>query len=97
MSKESESLSNLRNRAGRYVSQPTGYRAFVPAPLPPDSPIRYYGHWEEWLALFLRRVAYVSREGTGYKRNRVFRYTPYIEIFSDNAPDGSNESKGDPS
>src|SRR5579884_2324096 len=23
-------------RAGRYVKQPTGYRAFVPAPLPPD-------------------------------------------------------------
>ena len=23
-------------RAGRYVSQPTGYRAFMPAPLPPD-------------------------------------------------------------
>ncbi len=23
-------------RAGRYISQPTGYRAFMPAPLPPD-------------------------------------------------------------
>lgn len=23
-------------RAGRYISQPTGYRAFIPAPLPPD-------------------------------------------------------------
>lgn len=27
-------------RAGAYVRQPTGYRAFVPAPLPPDPPIR---------------------------------------------------------
>ena len=26
-------------RAGRYVSQPGGYRAFLPAPLPPDPPI----------------------------------------------------------
>ncbi len=26
-------------RAGRYVPQPSGYRAFVPAPLPPDPPI----------------------------------------------------------
>jgi len=27
-------------RAGRYVKQPTGYRAFIPSPLPPDPPIR---------------------------------------------------------
>lgn len=30
-------------RAGRYVRQPTGYRAFVPAPLPPNPPIRLEG------------------------------------------------------
>lgn len=28
------------NRAGRYVRQPRGYQAFVPAGLPPDPPIR---------------------------------------------------------
>jgi len=27
-------------RAGRYVQQPTGHRAFLPAPLPPDPPLR---------------------------------------------------------
>jgi len=27
-------------RAGRYVQQATGYRAFLPAPLPPDPPLR---------------------------------------------------------
>jgi Fic/DOC family N-terminal len=27
-------------RAGRYVKQPTGYRAFLPAPLPPDPPVQ---------------------------------------------------------
>ena len=28
-------------RAGRYVQQPTGYRAFIPAPLPPNPPLRF--------------------------------------------------------
>ena len=32
-----------RSRAGRYVLQPAGYRAFVPAPLPPRPPIRMTG------------------------------------------------------
>jgi Fic family protein len=27
-------------RSGNYVSQPTGYRAFIPKPLPPDPPIQ---------------------------------------------------------
>ena len=130
--------------------------------------IRDHGHWEQWLAFFLRGVASVSREATetarhilalreehraavtthlgraagnghrvleslyqrpivsvaevqeltgttftaannlvarlaklgilqeatGYKRNRVFRYGPYIAIFSDNAPDQPNATKG---
>ncbi|MBM4341033.1 MAG: Fic family protein, partial [Deltaproteobacteria bacterium] len=30
----------MTNRAGRYVQQPTGYRAFIPAPLPPDPPVK---------------------------------------------------------
>ena len=30
-------------RAGRYVQQTTGYKAFIPAPLPPDSPIKLEG------------------------------------------------------
>lgn len=30
-----------RFRAGQYVSQPTGYRAFLPAALPPEPPIRF--------------------------------------------------------
>lgn len=28
-------------RAGRYISQPTGYRSFVPAPLPPEPPLQF--------------------------------------------------------
>jgi Fic family protein len=32
-----------QTRAGRYVLQPAGYRAFVPAPLPPDPPVKLRG------------------------------------------------------
>jgi Fic family protein len=32
-------LAKNDNRAGRLVAQPSGYRAFVPAPLPPDPPL----------------------------------------------------------
>src|SRR5215218_7923667 len=31
------------SRAGRYVRQPNGYRAFIPAPLPPDPPLQIDG------------------------------------------------------
>jgi Fic family protein len=30
----------MSDRAGRYVMQPEGYRAFIPAPLPPSPPLR---------------------------------------------------------
>jgi len=29
-----------KGRAGRYVAQPSGYRAFIPASLPPSPPVR---------------------------------------------------------
>jgi Fic family protein len=32
-----------RTRAGTFVAQPSGYRAFLPAPLPPDPPIELGG------------------------------------------------------
>lgn len=35
-----EALSNSGDRAGRYIAQPTGYRAFHPAPLPPEPAVR---------------------------------------------------------
>jgi Fic family protein len=41
---------NKAFRAGRYVRQPTGYRAFVPAPLPPDPPIDLSGPLRELLS-----------------------------------------------
>lgn len=33
--------NKTKNRAGRYEVQPGGYKAFIPAPLPPDPPIRF--------------------------------------------------------
>jgi Fic family protein len=32
-------LPTIKNRAGRLVTQPSGYQAFIPAPLPPDPPV----------------------------------------------------------
>ncbi len=37
-------------RAGRFVRQPGGYQAFVPAPLPPEPPIEMAGHLPRLLA-----------------------------------------------
>ena len=34
---------NKQSRAGRYLLQPAGYRAFIPAPLPPDPPVDLAG------------------------------------------------------
>ena len=31
-------MTSAISRAGRFVKQPTGYRAFIPADLPPDPP-----------------------------------------------------------
>jgi cell filamentation protein, protein adenylyltransferase len=41
---------NKDTRAGRYVSQPTGYRAFLPAPLPPDPPVELAGRLRQDLS-----------------------------------------------
>jgi len=35
-----EQIPVVAERVGRYVQQPTGYRAFIPAPLPPDPAVR---------------------------------------------------------
>lgn len=37
-------------RAGRYVKQSTGYRAFIPAALPPDPPIEFSSHLQNLLS-----------------------------------------------
>lgn len=37
-------------RAGRYIQQPTGYRAFSPAPLPPDPPFELEAELQDLLS-----------------------------------------------
>jgi Fic family protein len=52
--------NTLSARAGRYRRQPQGYRAFIPAPLPPDPPIRIEGSLQALLSradLALGRLA----------------------------------------
>lgn len=47
----SESASSQSSgRAGRYIRQATGYRAFIPTPLPPDPPIRITGEIQNLLS-----------------------------------------------
>ncbi len=45
-----ERYSVASDRAGRYVMQPTGYRAFLPAPLPPDPPVAIAGELQALLS-----------------------------------------------
>jgi Fic family protein len=35
-----DKMASSSSRAGRYVQQPAGYRAFLPAPLPPEPPLQ---------------------------------------------------------
>ncbi len=43
-------MRQLPERAGRYVKQPTGYRAFIPAALPPDPPLQLEGELQVLLS-----------------------------------------------
>jgi Fic family protein len=45
-----ESPTRQSTRAGRYQRQPTGYRAFIPAPLPPRPPLRLSGELHRLLS-----------------------------------------------
>jgi Fic family protein len=45
-----ESPTRQATRAGRYQHQPTGYRAFIPAPLPPTPPLRLSGELHRLLS-----------------------------------------------
>jgi Fic family protein len=42
----------LEHRAGRYIRQPNHYAAFIPAPLPPDPPLR----WDDELQYLLSKA-----------------------------------------
>lgn len=42
--------SRAEPRSGRYIRQPEGYSAFLPAPLPPDPPVRVAGELQRLLS-----------------------------------------------
>jgi len=44
------SQQDFSTRAGRYIRQPTGYRAFIPSPLPPDPPVDLAGELQRLLS-----------------------------------------------
>lgn len=39
-----------RRRAGQYVNQPEGYKAFIPKPLPPSPPLAFDDEMVRWMA-----------------------------------------------
>lgn len=43
-------VAETSTRAGRYVRQPAGYRAFIPAPLPPNPPLAIGGELQALLS-----------------------------------------------
>ena len=44
------SSAEASTRAGRYIAQPTGYRAFMPAPLPPRPGVALAGELQGLLS-----------------------------------------------
>ena len=50
MKEEYDNSSDRKHRAGRYIRQLSGYRAFIPNPLPPDPPIRSEGELQNLLS-----------------------------------------------
>jgi len=46
----SRNASEFSARAGRYVTQTAGYRAFIPAQLPPDPPVQVTGQLQTLLS-----------------------------------------------
>ena len=47
----------MNDRAGKYVTQPAGYRAFIPTPLPPDPPLIYDEELQDLLSQADRALA----------------------------------------
>ena len=60
-------------RAGRYIQQPTGYKAFVPAPLPPAPPIDYSGELQTLLSAADRDIGRLDALAAGVDRALLSR------------------------
>lgn len=51
---------NISTRAGKYIYQPEGYKAFIPAQLPPDPPVRVEGKLQTLLSEADRALGYLD-------------------------------------
>lgn len=73
-------MESATSRAGRFVKQPPGYRAYIPAPLLPDPPIatdanqavgrlddvtQILPNPEQFVAMYVRREAVLSSQIEG--------------------------------
>ena len=47
----------MKDRAGRFILQPAGYRAFIPKSLPPNPPLRYNEELQSLLSRADRSLA----------------------------------------
>ena len=61
-------------RSGRYVQQSTGYRAFIPAPLPPNPEIEFDGELRTLLSQVLHPTAKSNRPTTWGFMTRASNY-----------------------
>ncbi len=69
------------------MQQPTGYRAFIPNPLPPNPAIAISPDMQVLLS-----QAGILHEITGQSRNRKFVYQSYINLFRDDAEEAETEA-----
>lgn len=67
------SVSGSSTRAGRYVTQPTGYRAFIPAPLPPEPPLELGGELPSLLSAADRALGRLDGSVLTLPQPRPFR------------------------
>lgn len=77
----------LITRAGQYLKQPTGYRAFIPAPLPPNPAIQVDASTLSLLSTASGLAERLTQAGileeiTGGQRHRRYRYTQYLSLFT---------------
>ncbi|MGE5196264.1 MAG: Fic/DOC family N-terminal domain-containing protein [Anaerolineae bacterium] len=73
-------------RSGRQITQPTGYKAFIPNPLPPTPPIQIMGYLvpnlDHIIAMYVRKEALLSSqiEGTQASLEDIFEYESQIPL-----------------
>jgi Fic family protein len=65
-------MTSAEHRSGQFVMQPSGYRAFVPAPLPPAPPLDFEGELQDLLSNADQAIG---------RLDGVVRFVPDQDIF----------------